>query len=149
MAKLRDIMRPRFLTSVGPDASAAEAVRKMAEANVGMVAVLEGDQLVGLFSERDLLKRVVFNGLVPSETPVSEVMTTRIITADVDEDSRSAVEKMDHSNIRHLPVMETGRLVAMISIRDLLRLELTDRTEEVRYLQEYLFQPSAEAALAE
>jgi CBS domain-containing protein len=139
MPKLRDIMRPSFLTTAPPEATVGEAVEKMATGNVGMVAVLEGERLVGLFSERDLLKRVVNAGRDPAAVQLRDVMTTEIITADVDTDCSVAVELMDGANIRHVPVMDGERLVAMLSIRDLLRLELENRSEEVRYLQQYLF----------
>jgi CBS domain-containing protein len=142
MPKLRDIMRPSFLTTAPPDESVSKAVEKMAAGNVGMVAVLEGERLVGLFSERDLLKRIVNAGRDPSAVELREVMTTDIITADVDTDCSVAVALMDSANIRHVPVMEGDRLVAMLSIRDLLRLELENRAEEVRYLQQYLFHGS-------
>ena len=140
MKKLRDIMRPEFLVAVPCSATVADAVRAMAEHNVGIVAVLDGDKLAGVFSERDVVRRVVDRGLDPARTPVSEVYTHDIVVADADEDYQSAMRKMDQANIRHLPVVSGGRLLAMLSIRDLMRVELGDKGEEIRYLQEYLYQ---------
>ncbi len=140
MKKLRDIMRHGFLFMVQRTATVAEAVRLMAAHNVGIVNVLDGDRLVGVFSERDVVRRVVDRGLDPARTPVGDVMTTEIIVADADEDYQSAMRKMDQGNIRHLPVVSEGRLLSTISIRDLMRVDLQDKHEEIRYLREYLFQ---------
>jgi CBS domain-containing protein len=145
MTKLREIMRPGFVLAVPGDTSVVEAATAMMERNVGMVAVLDGDRLAGLFSERDVVRRVVGVGRDPSATPVSEVMTTDIVTASPDTLYDDAIRLMDGANIRHLPIVEDGRLVSMLSIRDLLRVELRHKGEEIRYLHEYLFQGEAHA----
>ena len=140
MQKLREIIVPGFLITVQRTAMVAEAAHVMASRNVGIVAVLEDDRLVGLFSERDLLRRVVDHRLNPNETVIGDVMTHDLIVADADEDYQSAMGKMDQANIRHLPVVSDGRLLSMLSIRDLMRLEIHQRSEELRYLHEYLYQ---------
>jgi CBS domain-containing protein len=140
MKKLRDIMRPDFLHTVSPQARVADAARLMADKNVGIVAVLDGDRLAGVFSERDLLKRVVARGLDPLRTPVGDVMTADIVAAGADEDYQSAMRKMDKKNIRHLPVVEGGRVLSMLSIRDLMRAALEDAGQEIESLQAYLYQ---------
>ena len=142
MKKLRDIMHAEFLVTVPYGATVAEAVRAMTEHNVGIVAVLDGDKLAGVFSERDVVRRVVDRGLDPTRTSVNDVYTHEIVVADADEDYQSAMRKMDQANIRHLPVVSDGRFLAMISIRDLMRVELVDKGEEIRYLHEYLYQVS-------
>src|SRR2546429_8424138 len=119
MKKLRDIMRHGFLCTVQRGATVAEAARTMAANNVGIVAVLEGDRLVGVFSERDIVQKVVDRGLDPARTPVAEVMTVRLVVADADEDYQAAVRKMDQANIRHLPVVSGERVVSMPSVPDL------------------------------
>ena len=140
MKKLRDIMRQGFLFTIQRGATVAEAVRTMAANNVGIVAVLEGDRLVGVFSERDIVQKVVDRGLDPARTPVAEVMTVRLVVADADEDYQSAMRKMDQANIRHLPVVSGERLLSMLSIRDLMRIAIEDRGAEIEYLKEYLYQ---------
>ena len=140
MKTLREIMRPNFLFAVQRNAMVAEAVRTMAANNVGIVAVLDGDTLAGVFSERDVMRRVVDRGLDPARTPVAEVMTADLIVADADENYQTAMRKMDQANIRHLPVVSGGRLLSMLSIRDLMRVDLQDKGEEIRYLHEYLYQ---------
>ena len=140
MKKIRDIMRYGFLFSVQRAATVSDAVRAMAAHNVGIVSVLQGDKLVGVFSERDVVRRVVDRGLDPARTPVGDVMTTELVVADADEDYQSAMHKMDQANIRHLLVVSEGRILSMISIRDLMRVHMDDQGEEIRYLREYLYQ---------
>ena len=140
MKKLRDIMRHGFLFTVQREATVAEAARMMAANNVGIVAVLDGDPLAGVFSERDIVQKVVDRRLDPTRTPVADVMTARLVVADADEDYQSAMSKMDQANIRHLPVVSGERLLSMLSIRDLMRVAIEDRGAEIEYLKEYLYQ---------
>jgi CBS domain-containing protein len=140
MKKLREIMRVGFLFVVQREAMVREAVRVMTANNVGIVLVLEGERLVGVFSERDVVRRVVDRGLDPDVTPVGDVMTTEIVVGDPDEDYQSAMRKMDQANIRHLLVVKGPQMLSMISIRDLIRVDAQDKGEEIRYLREYLYQ---------
>jgi CBS domain-containing protein len=133
-------MRYGFLFTVGHHATVAEAVRVMTKNNVGIVSVLDGKQLVGVFSERDVVQRVLDSGLDPARTQVREVMTSDLVVADADEDYQSAIHKMDQANIRHLPVVSEGQLVSMLSIRDLLRLNMEDKDAEIHHLHAYLYQ---------
>jgi CBS domain-containing protein len=140
MKKLYEIMRPGFLFTVQRRDTVATSVRIMADENVGIVAVLDGDRLVGVFSERDVVQRVVARGLDPASEIVERFMTTDLVVADAHEDCQSAMRKMDQANIRHLPVVSEDRLLSMLSIRDLMRVEIETKGEELEYLREYLFQ---------
>lgn len=140
MKTLRDIMRYGFLFTVDHRATVAEAVRVMTKNNVGIVCILDGDQLVGVFSERDVVQRVLDRALDPVRTPVSEAMTTDLVVAEVDEDYQSAIHKMDQANVRHLPVVNDGQLISMLSIRDLLRVNMEDKDAEIHHLHAYLYQ---------
>jgi CBS domain-containing protein len=146
MKRVRDIMRYGFLFVVQRGATVSEAARVMADHNVGIVIVLDGETLVGVFSERDVVRRVVARGLDPARTPVGDVMTTELVVADADDDYQSAMRKMDQANIRHLLVVGQGRILSMISIRDLMRVDLADKGEELQYLREYLYQVTPEVA---
>lgn len=146
MKTLREIMRPDFLFVVQRTATVADAVRVMAANNVGIVAVLEGDRVVGVFSERDVVRRVIDRGQDPRRTPVAEVMTTDLIVADADQDYQTAMRTMDQANIRHLPVVSEGRLLSMLSIRDLMRVDIQTKGAEIRYLHEYLYQVPPDVA---
>ena len=140
MKKLKEIMREGFIFAVQQNATVAEAAQIMGAQNVGIVCVLDGERLVGVFSERDVVRRVVNRGLDPLRTPVEDVMTRDLVVASADEDYQTAMRKMDQANIRHLPIIEGDRLFSMLSIRDLMRVDMARMTEEIRYLHEYLFQ---------
>jgi len=146
MKKLCEIMRAGFLFSVQRDETVREAVQLMTANNVGIVLVLEDERLVGVFSERDVVRRVVDRGLDPDVTPVGDVMTRQIVVGDPDEDYQSAMRKMDQANIRHLLVVKGAQMLSMISIRDLIRVDMQDKGEEIRYLREYLYQVPPEPA---
>ena len=139
MKKLRDIMREGFLFAVRKDATVAEAARTMTEKNVGIVVVLENERLVGVFSERDAVQRVIDKGLDPATTAVGEVMTTELVVADEDDDYRTAMRAMDGANIRHVPVVRKTQVVSMLSIRDLMRIDMQRMDAELRFLSEYLY----------
>ncbi len=145
MTKVRDIMVPGFVHAVEIGDSVADAVSMMRDRNVGIVAVLDRDRLVGLVSERDVVRRVVANGHDPASTRVDAIMTRDIVFAGPDEAFQDAVQLMDAANIRHLPVVQDGVLLSMLSVRDLLRVELQARREEIHYLREYMFHGPAEA----
>ena len=140
MKTIREIMRPSFLYLVHKTSSVSEAVHAMAEHNVGIVAVVDGDSLVGVFSERDLVRRVVDRGLDAAQTTVEQVMTTDLVLGDVNEECQVAMMKMDRANIRHLPIVSDGRIVSMLSIRDLMRAEIDNTGVEIEHLRAYLFQ---------
>jgi CBS domain-containing protein len=143
MKTLRDIMRSGFLFTVQKEATVSEAVRLMAEHNVGIVIVLDGTKLVGVLSERDVIRRVLHQGRVPASTAIGEVMTACVITADADMDHESAMRAMDDAGIRHLLVTSGARMLSMISIRDLMRAVIHDKDQEVQHLREYLYQVPA------
>ena len=146
MKTLREIMRAGFLFVLQRGATVREAVQVMTANNIGIVLVLEGERLAGVFSERDVVRRVVDRGLDPDRTPVGDVMTSQIVVGDPDEDYQSAMRKMDQANIRHLLVVKGAQMVSMISIRDLIRVDMQDKGEEIRYLREYLYQVPPEPA---
>ncbi len=146
MKKLRDIMREGFLFAVRKDATVAEAARTMAERNVGIVVVLENDRLIGVFSERDAVRRVIDKSLDPATTPVGDVMTTDLVVADENQDYQTAMRTMDKANIRHLPVVRKQQVISMLSIRDLMRVDMQRMDEELRFLTEYLYTVPPEVA---
>jgi CBS domain-containing protein len=112
------------LLSVAPDARLAEAARSMAQRGVGAVLVLEGERLAGILTERDLLKAVAAG--FTDEARVSDWMTRQPETVEPDETTDHAAALMIHGGFRHLPVVEGGRAVGILSIRDLMRVALHD-----------------------
>jgi CBS domain-containing protein len=107
--------------SVPPHATVFEAVQKMVEARIGAVLVVADDKLVGIFSERDVLVRVVSFHRDPLTTPVAHVMTIDPVTIDAGMSVEDVLDQHSGKEFRHLPVMEDGRLIGMVSVRDLLR----------------------------
>ena len=140
MHTLEQVLRHRNLLTAQPGDPVLEVLRRMTHAKVGAVPILAGEQLVGVFSERDLMTRVVVAGRDPTITPVVEVMSRDVITADLHETRDECLEKMQRRGCRHLPVMAGGRVIAMLSMRDLLRDEIEEQTEEIRHLRAYVHQ---------
>jgi signal-transduction protein with cAMP-binding, CBS, and nucleotidyltransferase domain len=140
MKTIREIMRPAFLFRVERTASVAHAVREMTLNNIGIVAVFDDEVLVGVLSERDVVQRLVARGLDPDLTRVEEEMTTEVVLGDAEESCHMAMLKMDRANIRHLPIVGNGRVVSMLSVRDLMRAELAEAGVELEYLRAYLYQ---------
>jgi CBS domain-containing protein len=124
--------------NVSVDASALDAVRTMQRARSGACAVLDNDKLVGIFSERDLMLRVVAAGLDPDETPVREVMTTSPETLTTEAEASKALKLMVSLHIRHLPIVEKdGSLAGLLSVRDLLRDHAEDLVDQLDSLEAY------------
>lgn len=140
MHTLEQVLRHRNLLTAQPGERVLDVLRRMTIAKVGAVTVLAGEQLVGVFSERDLMTRVVVAGLDPATTPVDAVMSRDVITADLHETRDECLEKMQRRGCRHLPVLAAGRVIAMLSMRDLLRDEIEEQTEEIRHLRSYVHQ---------
>ncbi|MCU1227839.1 MAG: dehydrogenase [Acidobacteria bacterium] len=126
--------RPLIHADIGDNVRAV--ARQMSARNIGAVAVLEGGKLVGVFSERDLMTRVVAAGLDPDDTSVSAVMTKNIVVADPIDDVSSAVQKMHSLGCRHLPVVDHGNLLGMISLRDLLQIDGDANRDRATFLRE-------------
>ena len=123
MQRVADVMARDLLTVEG-DVSVEDAVRRMNERRVGAVLVLEGDRLVGVFTERDVL-RAVADGLTPAAA-VGDWMTRGPETIEPDDTAEHAAIIMIHGGFRHLPVVEAGTVVGILSIRDLMRSVLDD-----------------------
>jgi signal-transduction protein with cAMP-binding, CBS, and nucleotidyltransferase domain len=112
--------KPRSLWAVGPGDSALTAMRLMAEQNIGLVVVTEHGAVVGVLSERDCVRRLVLAGKTPELTPVTDVMVRDVITIDVAKTFADCLKLMHQHDVRHLPVVENGTPITVISIRDLL-----------------------------
>jgi len=115
-----------------------DVARYMTERHVGAVAVLDGDRLAGVLSERDIIGRVVVHRLDLDQTRTGEVMTRELVVAQVGDSLEDALRKMKQASCRHLPVVEGDRLVGMVSLRDLLQIDLTQKDEEIRWLNAYI-----------
>ena len=132
------IVRGMPLKWIPVESSVIDAVKIMIGHNVGALPVLDNMQLVGVFSERDLMKRVIMQGRDTHSTKVSEVMTRDIWAADVHDDHTVAMKIMADQRVRHLPVMDKGALAGFLSLRDLLRIELEGKEHEIKSLTDYI-----------
>jgi CBS domain-containing protein len=115
-----------------------EAARYMTERRVGAVCVLEGSRLVGVLSERDIMGRVVAAGLDLDRTTVGEAMTRDLVVAEASESHEDGLRKMKQAGCRHLPVVEGDKLLGMVAQRDLLQVDLSEKDEEIRWLNAYI-----------
>ena len=140
MHTVRRVLQRLHLVHAAPSATVLEVAALMSEAGVGCIPVLEEERLAGVFSERDLMTRVVVEGRDPLETLVGSVMTREVVTAGLDDRVERCLEKMRSVGCRHLPIVAEGRVIAMISMRDLLSDEIEEQVEEIKGLRAYLHQ---------
>jgi len=124
--------------AIDPDATVLEALKLLAEKNVGALLVMKGEGLVGIFSERDYARRMILHGRSSKETAVREVMTTEVFTISPDATAGECMAHMTDRHIRHLPVLEGGRVVGVISIGDIVRAVMEDMRFTIRHLESYI-----------
>ncbi len=128
----------RHIISVKADDSVLDAVRLMAEKNIGAVVVLGDGHLLGILSERDYARKVIVKGRASDSTPVADIMTADVLTVSDAETVNSCMELMTERKIRHLPVVEDGVVTSMISIGDLVKAIIADQQEEIEQLEHYI-----------
>jgi CBS domain-containing protein len=136
MKQISDLIEGQILTVIEPGWTVRTAAQRMAERNIGAVAVVNDGALAGVFSERDIMSRVVAKGLNPDDTSVDAVMTRELVVADPGDYVDSALQKMHSIGSRHLPVVHNGKLVGMISIRDLLEVDDAAQRAKATFLRE-------------
>lgn len=124
--------------SVRPDDSVYSALERMAEKNIGALLVCEGEQVVGIFSERDYARKVVLRGLVSRDLPVRDVMTPGVITITPKQTIEECMALMTARHIRHLPVLEGGRLVGVISIGDVVKSLISEQQLMIDEMANYI-----------
>lgn len=127
MTLLEDLLvQQARVVSVSPTATVRDAAKAMAGADCGSVMVMEGARVVGIFTERDLMKRVLLHDLDLDRVPVATVMTSELVFATARDGVAAALQSMQEHHIRHLPVMDGSELVGVLSIRDLIHESLED-----------------------
>jgi CBS domain-containing protein len=136
MRHIGEVIEGRPLYHVESNQKVRDVARRMSDWNVGAIAIVDGGKLVGVFSERDIMSRVVAAGLDPEDTAVASVMTRELIVGDPGDDVPSALAKMYSVNCRHLPVVRSGNLVGMISLRDLLQADGETTRQRANFLTE-------------
>ncbi len=138
MATIRELLRDREVYTVQSNHTVRDVAMFMAERNIGAVPVLNGSNLVGVFSERDVVRRVLLENRDWSTTRISDVMSEEPLTVLPDDDVEHCMLLMKQHNFRHLPVCENGSLTGFISMRELLLHDLDAKEIEVRMMRAYM-----------
>lgn len=128
----------RHIVSVPPDTTVLDAITIMADKTIGSLIIMDNDELLGIVTERDYARKVIIKGRSSRTTLVSEIMTTGVYTTSSSESVNSCMELMTEKRIRHLPVVEDGRVVGMVSIGDLVKAIISDQKEEIEQLGHYI-----------
>lgn len=124
--------------SVTQDNTVFEALELMAEKNIGAVLVIEDNELIGIFSERDYARKVILQGRGSRDTLIRDVMTSKVITVETDEKIEECMQIMSDKHIRHLPVNNHGQLVGIISINDIVSAIIHEQKEHINTLESYI-----------
>ncbi|MBV4538560.1 CBS domain-containing protein [Pseudomonas sp. BT-42-2] len=124
--------------TIGPDLSVLEALKLLAEKNIGALPVVENDQVVGIVSERDYARKLVLKGRSSAATPVSEIMTRDVLTVDPSKSLDHCMNLMTDRHLRHLPVVKDGKLLGLLSIGDLVKETIAEQASLIRQLEQYI-----------
>lgn len=140
MHSIRDILHEKgtVIWSASPDETVLEAIRRMAEHGVGALLVLEDDEPVGLFSERDYSRKVILQGLRSQDTPVSAVMSAPVLTISPDATVQQGLSMMTEHFVRHLPVKDGSGIIGVVSIGDLVKAVIQDQQALIEQLERYI-----------
>jgi CBS domain-containing protein len=126
------------VVTVSPDTSVFDALKLMAEKDIGAVVVLDGPKLVGIFTERDYARKVILSGKSSMDTLVREIMTNRVLCVTPAQMADECMEIMTHKRCRHLPVVEDKRVIGILSIGDLVKEVISEQRETIIQLESYI-----------
>ena len=140
MKRVKEILANKGseIWSIGPDESVYDAIYLLAEKKIGALAVVDGDRLIGIISERDYARQIILKGLSSRKTRVRDIMSSEVFTSEPSQDVRKCMEMMSENRIRHLPIVENDGLVGMISIGDLVRTIIAEQESTIVDLEKYI-----------
>jgi len=143
MSTVSEVLRKKEggILSVSPDTVVFEAIEQMAERSAGTALVMEGDQLVGIVSERDFIRKLYLQKKYGQGVTVNEIMSTELTTVSPDEPLENCMTTMTAKRIRHLPVLEDGKVVGILSIGDIVKYMTEEKDFEIKNLQSYISGP--------
>ena len=137
VAELLKAKQPRVV-SVRPEQSVLDAIKVLASENIGAAIVMSGDRLAGIFSERDYTRKVILKGRSSDTTRVEEIMTANVVCVNPRTKTRECMALMTEKAIRHLPVLDEGRVIGMVSIRDIVSDIIADQDFTIEQLEHYI-----------
>jgi len=137
MKTVRDIQvtKETGIISISPDATVFAAITLMSEKNVGALPVMDGDTLIGILSERDYARKVILKGRLSNETLVREIMTDKVITVTMENTTTECIEIMTEKQLRHLPIVENGKVTGIVSIGDVVKRIISEQDKKITSLQ--------------
>ncbi len=141
MKAVSELLKKRahsVIHSVSPDNTVLEAIQLLADKSIGAVMVMEGEKLIGIFSERDYTRKIALVGKNSRETKVSEIMTSPVLYVSPKNRTRECMALMSEKGFRHLPVLDGNKVVGMISIRDLMNDIIEDHEFTIAQLESYI-----------
>lgn len=124
--------------SIGPEDAVLEAIQRMADKHVGALLVMRGTELVGIVSERDYARKVILLGRSSAETPVRQIMTAPVTTVTPAHTVNECMKIVTEQRIRHLPVVENGRVLGVVSIGDLVKAVIEEQQQQIEQLERYI-----------
>jgi CBS domain-containing protein len=141
MATVADILKTKGtqVWTISPSASIADALKLMADKNLGALVVAENELILGIFSERDYARKVVYEDIFSLSTPVRNLMTAPVYFVTSDEVLEACMVLMTEKRIRHLPVIECGRLIGLVSIGDVVKQSLSEMERTIKDLEDYIW----------
>lgn len=140
MKTVKDLLKGKGydIWAVAPDDSVYDALKLMADKNVGAVLVMDSDHLVGILSERDYARRVIFKGRLSEDTPAREIMTEKVLWVRPDQTVEECMALMTNKRVRHLPVFEDDQLIGVISIGDVVKAIISEQEFMIGQLEHYI-----------
>ena len=140
MIRVRQLLdhKGRQVFAIAPGAAVLDAIRLMAERHVGALLVMEGETLRGIVSERDYARKVILMGRSSADTPVRDIMTAAVVTVQPETPVEKCMQIMTERRVRHLPVIEGGRVAGMVSIGDLVKAVIAEQQQHIEQLESYI-----------
>ncbi len=124
--------------AIGPDDPVLAAIRAMAERGIGALLVLRDDQLAGIVSERDYARNIILKGRSSADTPVRDIMVADVVTVAPTDSVETCMRLCTEHRVRHLPVLEDGKVIGVLSIGDLVKAVISEQTAQIEHLQRYI-----------
>ena len=138
VAELLRTKPTRAIVRVSPEQSVLDAIKVLAAENIGAAVVMSGERLAGILSERDYTRKVILKGRSSDTTRVEEIMTPNVVVVNPRTKTRDCMALMTEKNIRHLPVVDEGRVIGMVSIRDIVSDIIADQDFTIEQLEHYI-----------